>query len=131
MADKDTKGNLKEGNAHDQADKEPAPAPAPAPAAAVTAGSDKEKADAAKQGHQAVLTQNNQQASPGAEAVSGVGAVDPLKMRNYKEQEKGTVAVQVTSPNFYVNGSGPYQEGDTLYLSEDQVKGSANHVKKQ
>jgi len=118
-------GNLKEGNAHDQASKEPPPDAA----TAVTAGSDKDKANAEKQGHQGVLTQNNQQASDGAHAVSDVGAVDPLKAKALTTQQKDTTAYVVDSPNFYLDGQGPFPEGETLYLTKEQAERAKGHLK--
>lgn len=157
-------GNLKEGNAHDQAKQEGAPstggaaAPAPGggdhphgdtmaggtagattakttpgeqPAAAAAAGEGQAQApttDAGKQGHQGVLTQNNQQAVAGGTAESRVGAVDPLQMRNLTTPMPGTRPVTVKSPNFHFNGQGPFKEGETLHVNEDEHRRMAAHV---
>jgi hypothetical protein len=123
-----TSGNLKDGNAHDQASKEPAPSGAGV--VTTPAAESKEAKDAAKQGHQGVLTQNNQQASDGAHAESAVGAEDPLTPPLTK-QEKGTSAYTVKSPNFYANGQGPFQEGTVLYLTPEQATAMKKHVEEQ
>lgn len=87
--------------------------------------------DEGRQGHQAALTQNNQQAIAGGHAESRVGATDPLQLRSLQEPSEGTKAHTVKSPNFSFNAQGPFQPGDVIHLNEDEAKRASAHVEVQ